>query len=296
MKARAPGKVVLSGAYSVLEGAPALVSAVDRYVLADSERAPERVTPEVLAALGAERAPHADASQLRAHDRKLGLGSSAAILVASLAACARGELTGTTLTEMERQARDAHRRAQGGGSGIDVAASVWGGTLLCQRVSDDALEVEGVELPRGLVIEVWSSDTESSTPALLASVQRLASERPAAHRAILDALTAGARRALNAVRAARADDFIAALAVQGSAMRELGDAAGEPIVTPSLAQLMPIASAEGGALLPSGAGGGDISLWVAQRPSSAAFRALAESLRHSFLPVRLHARGVHRLW
>ena len=33
--ARAPGKVVLSGAYAVLEGAPALVAAVDRYVVAD---------------------------------------------------------------------------------------------------------------------------------------------------------------------------------------------------------------------------------------------------------------------
>ncbi len=35
MRARAPGKVVLSGAYSVLRGAPAIVTAVDRYVEAD---------------------------------------------------------------------------------------------------------------------------------------------------------------------------------------------------------------------------------------------------------------------
>lgn len=295
MKARAPGKVVLSGAYSVLEGAPALVSAVDRYVLADSERAPERVTPEVAAALGAERAPHVDATALRAHDRKLGLGSSAAILVASLAACSDEELTSGSLRRLEQRAREAHQRAQGGGSGIDVAASVWGGTLLCQRAPDGSLTIEAVELPPGLVIEVWSSDTESSTPAMLASVRRLGSERPELHRALFDALGAGAKQALEAVRAASADDFIAALAAQGQAMRELGDAAGEPIVTPSLKQLLPSASAEGGALLPSGAGGGDISLWVARRPSSDAFRELALSLRQSSLPLRLHARGVHRL-
>jgi len=36
--ARAPGKLVLSGAYAVLSGAPALVVAVDRYVVADSAR------------------------------------------------------------------------------------------------------------------------------------------------------------------------------------------------------------------------------------------------------------------
>jgi phosphomevalonate kinase len=295
MKARAPGKVVLSGAYSVLEGAPALVSAVDRYVIADSERAPERVTPEVAAALAGEQAPHVDASALRAHDRKLGLGSSAAILVASLAACSGEELTSESLRQLERRAREAHQKAQGGGSGIDVAASVWGGTLLCQRAADGALATESVDLPPGLVIEVWSSDTASSTPALLASVRRLASEHPALHRALFDALRAGAERAVEAVRAAKADDFVAALAAQGRAMDELGAAAGEPIVTPSLKQLMAIASAEGGALLPSGAGGGDISLWVAQRPSSDAFRELAQSLRQGYLPLRLHARGVHRL-
>ena len=36
MRGRAPGKVVLSGAYAVLSGAPALVSSVTRYVEADS--------------------------------------------------------------------------------------------------------------------------------------------------------------------------------------------------------------------------------------------------------------------
>src|SRR5690606_12116062 len=36
MKTKAPGKVVLSGAYAVLEGAPCIVTAVDRYVYADS--------------------------------------------------------------------------------------------------------------------------------------------------------------------------------------------------------------------------------------------------------------------
>ena len=89
MRACAPGKLVLSGAYSVLEGAPAIVSAVDRYVCCDSARPAELITPEVRAALpaGAD-APLFDASALRAEGRKLGLGSSAAILVASLAVTA----------------------------------------------------------------------------------------------------------------------------------------------------------------------------------------------------------------
>ncbi len=47
MIARSPGKLVLSGAYSVLEGAPALVAAVDRYVVADGDREPTFLAHEV---------------------------------------------------------------------------------------------------------------------------------------------------------------------------------------------------------------------------------------------------------
>jgi len=91
MIARAPGKVVLSGAYAVLEGAPALVAAIDRYAVADTGREATRVTPEVREALARRsdgKAPWFDASELRddSGERKLGLGSSAAILVASLGA------------------------------------------------------------------------------------------------------------------------------------------------------------------------------------------------------------------
>jgi phosphomevalonate kinase len=296
MKARAPGKVVLSGAYSVLDGAPAIVSAVDRYVVADSGRAAEFVSPEVEAALGRGVAPHADASALRAEDRKLGLGSSAAILVASLAACAGdAELTPATLRSLELTARTAHQRAQGGGSGIDVAASVWGGTLLCQRAADGGLEVEAVELPPALSIEVWSSGAAASTAALLASVRRLAAEHPRTHAPILAALRSGAEQARAAIRAASPQAFIAALAAQAEGLRELGAAAGEPIVTPELERLGPSAKAEQAALLPSGAGGGDISLWVALAPSSDPFRRLATSLGQRLLPLRLHAPGVHRV-
>ena len=90
MRARAPGKVVISGAYAVLEGAPAIVASVDRYALADTALSSNFVTEEVREALGDGPAPWIDASALREGGRKLGLGSSAAILVASLAALELG--------------------------------------------------------------------------------------------------------------------------------------------------------------------------------------------------------------
>lgn len=115
-RARAPGKLLLSGAYAVLSGAPALVTAVDRYVLSDSLRAATFLTPEVHAALGDRPAPWFDASALRDAGKKLGLGSSAAILVASLAALELDREPGlddqTLCSRIYEPARLAHRIAE----------------------------------------------------------------------------------------------------------------------------------------------------------------------------------------
>ena len=133
MKAAAPGKLVVSGAYAVLEGAPAVVTAVDRYAVADSDRPATFITEEVKAA-GLEPPPWFDATQLRDGDHKLGLGSSAAIVVASLGT-AESELPETPsaddpiVARVFHRALRAHQQAQGGGSGIDVAAASFGGTL-----------------------------------------------------------------------------------------------------------------------------------------------------------------------
>ena len=79
MRAYAPGKLVLTGAYAVLERAPAIVVAVSRGAYADSSRTSSSPTPEVRAALGVDRVPHVDASAMFAGARKLGVGASASM-------------------------------------------------------------------------------------------------------------------------------------------------------------------------------------------------------------------------
>jgi len=105
----APGKLLLSGAYAVLEGAPALVMAVDRYVVADDARRGSP-SPEIAAAMPADEAPHVDASALFNGDKKLGLGSSAAGVVAAL-----GVVAAVTLRACTTSA-SAPRRSSGIGA------------------------------------------------------------------------------------------------------------------------------------------------------------------------------------
>lgn len=294
MKASAPGKVVLSGAYAVLEGAPAIVSAVDRYVHSDSARSGGIVTPEVRAALPAGPFPWFDAGELRAGERKLGLGSSAAILVASLAA-ARGELfsdEGALRSAIHAPALRAHREAQAGGSGIDVAASTWGGTLVARRSGTNQLELESVALPAGLRVEAWASSVSASTPELLAKVSSFRERSPSDYDSIMKILLLRAGEAADALKQEDVEALIVALNGQRLGLSRLGGAAGAPIVTEPVEKLASWATAHDATVLPSGAGGGDIVLWVSARPATAEFHALAARLGHRHIPLNLHARGV----
>ncbi len=297
-RARAPGKLVLSGAYAVLSGAPALVVAVDRYVTADSAKAPTFITPEVRAAIASSTPPHFDAEGLRENGRKLGLGSSAAILVASLAALAldaEPRLGDAALCErVYERALLAHRAAQGGGSGVDVAASAYGGVLVARRVGGE-LSLNQVALPSGLHFQIWACAGSASTAELLARIAAFATRDPAAHRACMGAQSEAACAALEAVQRDQAADFVAAIDAQASALSALGEAAGANIVTPELAELARLARKLRGAFLPAGAGGGDIAYYVGR---SAPPRELAECARALGLwqvELGLGARGVHAL-
>jgi phosphomevalonate kinase len=285
---------VISGAYAVLEGAPAIVSAVDRYVLCDAARPAAWTTPEVRAALGATVAPYFDATALRQGDRKLGLGSSAAILVASLAArLTEGELDAPHgRSRLASAAVTAHRVAQGGGSGIDVLASTFGGTLEV-RLSGQTPSSRSVCLPEGLAIELWASGTAASTTEMLRAVDRLGQSDPARHARLMETLSLAASDAADAVERNGSEPFLSSLCRQHAALKALGDGAGVPIVTREIADLHREAREQSACFLPSGAGGGDISLFVGNEASSRAFRALAADLGHELVPARLGAQGVH---
>lgn len=292
-RARAPGKVVLSGAYAVLHGAPAIVSAVSRFVTADTSRPAELLTPEVAAALAAgQQAPWFDASDLREDGRKLGLGSSAAILVASLYALeheVRPQRSETQLRQLILQrALAAHRLAQGGGSGVDVASSTLGGTL-CYAMGG---RVEALVLPDGVHLEVWTCPVSASTRDLLAAVAELARASPRLHERIMGDQAQASERAVDHARAGAGAGFIEALREQQRALSELGRAAGVPIVTAELAAACPQAEQEGGVVLPAGAGGGDIALFVGRAPSSATLRAALQNRQHRRLDIELSAPGV----
>ena len=275
MRVIAPGKLVLTGAYAVLEGAPAIVVAVDRYAVADVG-APDDVDVHAL---------HDDAG------RKLGLGSSAAAMVASQGAraLARGEdlADPRVRANLFRGVREAHAHQQRGGSGVDVAAAVHGGAL---RYATDGKEavVRSVELPPGLILRAFWSGTSARTSELRARVDALLARQPLA----LSRLRLFATVAASAVNARDARAFVRAAGDYGRGLDALGRAADAPIVPAAFAELAALAEPDEAAFLPSGAGGGDVAVWLALAPPPPAFVERAAALGMRPLPLTVDAGGV----
>lgn len=301
-KAFAPGKLVLTGAYAVLEGAPAIVVATSRGAHADGDRTTPAPTPEVVAALGDEHeAPHYDASALFLGARKLGLGASAAIVVASIAvreAEAGADLAASSVRDaIFARARAAHAAAQSGGSGVDVAASVHGGVLEYSLAADDQgawliPTVRRVALPTGTVLTVFACGTSARTTELRGFVDRLATRQPSVHRKCMDQLGAIARDAARAVRNDDRRGFVDAIRSAAATLAQLGTAAEAPIVPEGFTALADAAAAEGAAFCVSGAGGGDVAAFVGSARPSESFLTQARARGLFVLDVDVDEKGV----
>ena len=259
MKVFAPGKLVLTGAYAVLEGAPAISLAVSRGAFVDPARTALTATPEVAAALGeGVAAPHADASAMFVGTRKLGLGASAAILVASLGATEDGDLATDAVRErILARARAAHAKAQSGGSGV-------------------------------------ACGTRARTTELRAQIDALAPTSSALHRQCMNDLVAIANDAASAVDSGSAEDLVDTLRRTARALDRLGIAAGVPIVPPGFEELEGIAAADRASFTVSGAGGGDVAIHLGPREPSARFLERAHAHGLFALPLTLDATGVRR--
>jgi phosphomevalonate kinase len=314
ISARAPGKAVVLGEYAVLDGAPALVAAVDRRAsvtispAADDScelvtLAPEPVVhrarpgerlgvPLADLVIGADAVPFRAQIDSRAFFQdgcKLGLGSSAAVLCAWAAAWLAHKRT-AALTAIRPDLNELialHRAFQGGaGSGLDVAASFTGGLIEYRLDVSGLPRIGSVGLPNSVGFAGIFAGSSASTPDLVgrfrawqAGSPRLAAEQ---HRRWGDIAEAGCV-------AAREDDgqgFLDAVRRYGQCLAELGDAIGADIVTVGHRRIGVEAARFGVVYKVSGAGGGDLGLAFSDDPQAlAAFRAAV--LAQGFVAIDL---------
>lgn len=235
----APGKLVLAGEYAVLEGAPAIVLAINSGVKCHVRDGQGIETPmndtsfvsPALSPLANSRRFVFDAwnPPLLDDGQKPGFGGSAAACVASVLAAGRPL----------NDAFEIHKTVQGSGSGIDIAASIHGGTLWFRRG-----EVQ--TLPPVYPIVIWSGQSAKTGPR----VKRF--------------LNWPNRHGFVHASAELVDAFSSdPVGVTRALFRLLVDAARQadiPYLTPNLIRISQLAESCGGAAKPSGAGGGDCAV------------------------------------
>ena len=275
--ASAPGKLVLFGDHAVVYGQPGIVTAVNLRYRARVERIARPVlrisTPDLadrelpLRSPGSPFQPEtayveAAVQQLKRRFsldgglrirtqgplQSFGLGSSSAITVATLAAISRLCELNLSRCELYALARAAVLAVQGAGSGLDVAAAVYGGTCYLERsgATPVPLTLDGLPLVIGY------SGQKVSTTALLRQVAALRSRQPDLIEPVFALAGRIAIRARDCLLEARWRDLGALTNLHQGLLDALG------VNTVALAQLIHAARDAGawGAKL-SGAGGGD---------------------------------------
>jgi phosphomevalonate kinase len=307
---RAPGKVMLSGEYAVLDGAVAAVMAVDRYAIGRATTGEDASlegweTVELRDALAVAREQGVLRGDVFARvspgtlfdgAQKLGLGSSAAMCVAGLGAALAREgvdLDGAREV-LARVALEGHRRAQGGGSGVDVYASAYGGVFATMIEGGRARDPEPLAWPEGADWRVlWTGDPVS-TKDFVARVRGLRARDPSAYEDGMGRVRAASEAFVSAMRVGDARALVRATDAHGRAMDALGQGAGVAIVTEPMRILRDAGVAGGWAVKPSGAGGGDIVLVVGERERGfAGLDAACEGLGLRVLAMGVSPIGAH---
>ena len=321
--ARAPGKVVVLGEYAVLKGAPALVLAVDCYCRAEISQssdaqchlrswAPElremrfdssarSGVPLVDAVVHGSSAGSAwrgelDSRALYSGLGKLGIGSSAA----ALTAWAGVWRTFVGLGSLEKNTENLsaliglHRTLQGGfGSGLDVAASLFGAMISFELKEESAPVVCSVRLPGSVAFAGVFVGRSLSTQDFLSRFNDWQIECPAQAAERLVALACLAETGCAAARENDGGAFLSAVAEYGEGLAHLGEAMGIDIVTSAHREIASEAKRYSVVYKVSGAGGGDLGLaFSADTEALDAFLRNMENSRYKIINLRLDEQGL----
>ena len=212
--------------------------------------------------------------------RKFGLGSSAAVTVATVRAlCAH---YGLDLSRMEqlKLALLASTEVQRSGSGGDIAASMFGGWIAYTAFDREwargerakrslvellatqwpGLSVSRVAPPDGLRLLVGWTGSPASTSRLVGGVQSRKTRGGMDYPQFLTESSRCVTALIAALNEGDGKHILAGIRRNRELLRQLGERTGITIETPKLRHLIETAEEHGGAAKTSGAGGGDCGI------------------------------------
>lgn len=314
--ASAPGKLMLSGSYAVVHGRPCVVTAVDQRLYVTVEKngvdrfhleAPDlglMAYSKTLSDLGTKDVPTAvmfveilyklfleDYPQEKGiivktksdFSSSFGFGSSSAVTVAFAKALCK--LYGVKLDNKELfdLCYQAVIEVQGVGSGFDLAAAIWGGTIYYVSPAKVVEPIEVTSLP----IVVGYTRVKADTPTLVRMINQKLKRSPAKIGGIFDEVGGVSDEVLRTIDHQDWPKLGLLFNQHQELMRNLG------VSSPELEKLIEAsldAGAHGASL--SGAGGGDCMLAVVDKHSRPFVEKAIESAGGEVMSVTLNAPGV----
>lgn len=307
IKASAPGSLMLLGEYAVLYGQQALVCAVDKRInVTLTPREDERI--EIYSSLHGQYTT--ELSQLSiekpfqfvlgvlkqyqpvlrrgcridittAFSDKMGLGSSSAVTVATLAAVVTWLNIRMTPLDMIRQGRHVVRQVQGVGSGADIAAAVYGG-IVNYQAQPIAAEKFHVTCP----LTALYAGFKTSTVEAIKHVQQQFSARQQLFRQINMAIGQCVVDAIPSVRKGDWAKLGEVMNIQQGMMESLG--VSSPLLQAMVNDLRRQPGVCGAKI--SGSGLGDCVIAIGELPESYVFSGEGAAVQR--IPVAMTLQGV----
>ncbi len=309
--ASAPGKVILFGEHAVVSGTTALGGAIDLRAKVTVQDAPGRmlieapnltlrgfsfdlITGQVISAEAAYATRYVSAV-LAEYDAKdlwvkvesdlppaAGLGSSAAIVVATIAALNQHYGLGLSLKEIASEAHRMEKAVQQGlGSPMDTALATFGGYLQISK------GVQPLDLP-SLEIVVGYTKQPHDTRSEVEKVQSLLARYPDLVGPIFQAIGAISLRAVALIREQRLEELGELMNINQGLLEAVG------VGTRELSELVYAARGAGsafGAKL-TGAGGGGCMIALPPTSGSAALIIALRQAKGTAFSVKIGCDGV----
>lgn len=232
--------------------------------------------------------------------KKFGFGSSAAATAAIVDSVLRFHGRDAEKDIVFKLAALAHYRAQGSaGSGVDIAASVYGGVLAYRRFDPGVLgkgqalmktwrglSVKKLPFPDGLRLMVVWSGTEASTPLLMRAMNEYKTRNRREYERTLEEIGTVVSELADVWNDGDEDAIIRLLKKNAALLGELTRRSGVPVETLPFKRLAAIAEQEGAAGKLSGAGGGDCGIVVCRKKDAV---RMSSVLAANFTLVNVHA-------
>lgn len=214
------------------------------------------------------------------HGRKYGLGSSAAVTVATVKALVKFYRLPLSHLDIFKLSGIAHFQVQGNGSLGDIAASVFGGWLEFSTFDKDwlrsalksttyteilaadwpGLKIDLLTAPRDLALMIGWTGEPASTSHLVDRITFSKFAHATEYRSFLEASRECVETIIAGFHQGNSTMIKSGLTENRQLLQQLGSLSHVAIETPELKQLCDIAQGYGAAAKSSGAGGGDCGI------------------------------------